>query len=46
MLSKEQKRAVIDLEKAAGDEIMAIYPQNFDIEYKDGSSPLTPADLA
>jgi 3'(2'), 5'-bisphosphate nucleotidase len=46
MLTNDQKRAVIDLAKAAGEKIMAIYAQDFDVDYKDDSSPLTQADLA
>ena len=46
MLTNDQKRAVIDLAKAAGEKIMAIYVQDFDVDYKDDSSPLTQADLA
>jgi len=37
---------VIDLAKAAGEKIMAIYAQDFDVDYKDDSSPLIQADLA
>jgi 3'(2'), 5'-bisphosphate nucleotidase len=37
---------VIDLAKVAGEKIMAIYSQDFDVDYKDDSSPLTQADLA
>ena len=32
MLTNDQKRAVIDFAKAAGEKIMAIYAQDFDIE--------------
>jgi len=46
MLTNDQKRAVIDLAKAAGEKIMAIYTQDFEVDYKDDSSPLTQADLA
>ena len=46
MLTNHQKRAVIDVAKIAGEEIMAIYSQDFDVDYKDDSSPLTQADLA
>jgi len=46
MLTSDQKRTVIDLAKAAGEKIMAIYAQDFDVDYKDDSSPLTQADLA
>jgi len=46
MLTNDQKRAVIDLAKAAGEKIMVIYAQDFDVDYKDDSSPLTLADLA
>ena len=46
MLTNDQKRAVIDLAKAAGEKIMAIYAQDFEVDYKDDSSPLTEADLA
>jgi len=34
MLTNNQKRAVIDLAKAAGEKIMAIYAQSFGAEYK------------
>lgn len=44
-LSNNEKRAVINLAKAAGEKIMAIYAQDFDVDYKDDSSPLTQADL-
>jgi len=44
MLTNDQKRAVIDLAKAAGEQIMAIYEQDFDVDYKEDSSPLTQAD--
>jgi len=46
MLTNNQKKSVIDLAKAAGEKIMAIYVQDFDVDYKDDSSPLTQADLA
>jgi len=46
MLSDDQKRSVIDLAKVAGEKIIAIYVQDFDVDYKDDSSPLTQADLA
>ena len=46
MLTNDQKRAVIDLTKAAGEKIMAIYAQDFEVDYKADSSPLTQADLA
>jgi len=46
MLTNDQKRAVIDLAKCAGEQIMAIYTQDFEVDYKDDSSPLTEADLA
>jgi len=46
MLNSDQKRAVLDLAKAAGEKIMVIYAQDFDVDYKDDSSPLTQADLA
>jgi 3'-phosphoadenosine 5'-phosphosulfate (PAPS) 3'-phosphatase len=39
MLTNNQKRAVIDLAKAAGKKIMSIYAQDFDVDYKDDSSP-------
>ena len=45
MLTNNQKRAVIDLAKAAGEKIMAIYAQDFDVDYKDDSSPLTKLTL-
>ena len=37
---------MIDLAKAAGEKIMAIYAHDFDGGYKDDLSPLTQADLA
>jgi len=46
MLTNDQKRAVIDLAKAAGGKIMAIYAQDFEVVYKDDLSPITQADLA
>ena len=46
MLTSNQKKAVIDLAKTAGEKIMVIYAQDFDVDYKDDSSPLTQADLA
>jgi len=46
MLDNGRKRAMIDLTKAAGEKIMAIYAHDFDVDYKDDSSPLTQADLA
>ena len=46
MLNKNEKRAVINLAKAAGEKIMAIYAHDFDVDYKDDLSPLTQADLA
>ena len=46
MLTSDQKKVVIDLAKAAGEKIMAIYLQDFEVDYKDDSSPLTQADLA
>ena len=46
MLNNYQKRVAIDLAKAAGEKIMAVYAQDFDVGYKDDSSPLTQADLA
>ena len=46
MLDNNHKRAVIKIAHAAGQKIMAIYAQDFDIYYKGDSSPLTQADLA
>ena len=46
MLTSDQKKVVIDLAKAAGEKIMAIYAQDFEVDYKDDLSPLTQADLA
>ena len=46
MLSNDQKKAVIDLAKVAGEKIMSIYAQDFDVDRKDDSSPLTQADMA
>ena len=46
MLDNNQKRAIIKLAHAAGQKILAIYAQDFDVDYKDDSSPLTQADVA
>jgi 3'(2'), 5'-bisphosphate nucleotidase len=37
---------VIYLAKTAGEKLMALYAHDFDVDYKDDSSPLTQADLA
>ena len=37
---------MIDLAKAAGGKIMAIYANDFDVDYKDDSRPLTQADIS
>ncbi len=37
---------VIDLVRRAGDAIMAVYAEDFDVEHKDDRSPLTAADRA
>ena len=37
---------VVDVARAAGRAIMAIYRTDFDVHYKDDASPLTKADLA
>ena len=46
MLNNNLRRAVIDLAKVAGERVMAIYAQNYNVDYKNDSSPLTEADLA
>ena len=46
MLGNNLIRAVIDLAKVAGERVMAIYAQNYNVDYKNDSSPLTQADLA
>jgi len=45
-LIESQVKAVIDLAQTAGEKIMAIYAHDFDVDYKNDSSPLTQADLA
>lgn len=37
---------VVDIAKAAGDRILAVYATDFDVHSKDDESPLTQADLA
>lgn len=46
MLKYDKKKAVINLALEAGEQIMAIYAQDFEVNYKEDSSPLTQADLA
>ena len=46
MLGNNLIRAVIDLAKVAGERVMAIYAQDYNVDYKNDSSPLTQADLA
>ena len=46
MLDDKIKKSVISLAQVAGEKIMAIYDQDFDVDYKDDSSPVTQADLA
>ena len=35
MFTENQKKAVIELVKAAGEKIMAIYAHDFDVDYKE-----------
>lgn len=44
MLKQIDIKAVIAIAQKAGDAIMEIYGQDFDVEYKDDKSPLTQAD--
>ena len=44
MLTKNEKRAVIYLADAAGEKIMAIYAQDFDIDYYE--TPINPVVAA
>jgi len=46
MLNNNLRRALIDLAKVAGERVMASYAQNYNVDYKNDSSPLTQADLA
>ena len=46
MLDNKIKKSLISLAQVAGEKIMAIYEQDFDVSYKKDSSPLTQADLA
>ena len=46
MLNNNLRRAVIDLAKVAGERVMAIYAQDYNVDYKNDSSPLTEAVLA
>lgn len=39
-------QAVLDISRAAGERILDIYRQDFEVETKDDASPLTQADLA
>ena len=38
--------SVADIARKAGEAIMEIYQQDFDVEHKEDGSPLTRADLA
>ena len=42
----QQAQQLLDIAKAAGKAILAVYHQDFAVEHKDDSSPLTAADLA
>lgn len=44
MLNKIEIQDIIDIAKQAGDAIMKIYQQDFQVEYKADESPLTQAD--
>jgi 3'(2'), 5'-bisphosphate nucleotidase len=45
MIEKIDIKQICKIAKAAGVEIMKIYEKDFDVEYKEDSSPLTQADL-
>jgi 3'(2'), 5'-bisphosphate nucleotidase len=45
MLEKIDKNTIIDIALSAGSEVMKIYNRDFEVEYKDDSSPLTEADI-
>ncbi len=45
-MSHELLPTVIDIARAAGDQILKIYDTDFDVEHKADESPLTAADLA
>jgi len=42
----QQAQQLLDIAKAAGQAILAVYHQDFSVEHKDDESPLTAADLA
>jgi len=42
----QQAQQLLDIARAAGQAILAVYHQDFSVEHKDDSSPLTAADLA
>jgi len=44
MLSKINTKDIVAIAKEAGDAVMQIYSQDFEVEYKQDSSPLTLAD--
>ena len=44
MLEKIALEEIVEVAKEAGEAIMEIYQKDFDVEYKDDSSPLTEAD--
>ena len=46
MLDKIELSTIVEIAKDAGDVIMEIYNQDFEVEYKEDNSPLTKADLA
>jgi len=46
MLNIIEIKDIIAIAKTAGDTIMKIYQKDFNVEYKEDSSPLTEADLA
>ena len=44
MLNKIKLQDIVAIAKDAGNAIMKIYDQNFEVEYKQDKSPLTQAD--
>lgn len=46
MIGADERAAVLALARRAGEAIMAIYRDGFQVDYKDDRSPLTAADLA
>ena len=45
MLKRIDIQKINSIAKKAGDEIMRIYQQDFDVDYKKDNSPLTKADI-